>query len=330
MRGVLAGLLAAALGSVPAAAQSLVTEAEISAGRSTDGTTGAATQVRLFGPIAGSPWRMYLETAWGGSWGPTPSDAFHSVYPYDRRVRPMEMFAERSFHPGGALVDLRAGRYRVPFGISGRSDYAYTGFTRGPLIRYGTDWALSNTFLETGLDVLAGVPRLYAEASVGMPEDAGDKRRRDGMDTVVRVQTFAGSLIAGASYVRTQPSMVGDFVHGRMEFGGVDGRWMSHGVQLRGEWMDGRPLDGVSTRGGYLDAIVHEPRLGWLTGVARVERLDYFAGPFSAFYRRYTIGSLVRLSSAISVEVNLLHQPRRPEGEKASAFDAAVTYSVRF
>ncbi len=322
--------MAIAVGSTRAAAQSVVTEVEMSAGRSTDGTTGAATQVRLFGPIPQTAWRMYLESAWGGSWGSAASDAFHSTYPYDRRVRPMELFGERTYHRGGALVDLRAGRYRMPFGISGRSDYAYGGFTRAPLIRYGTDWALSNTFLEAGLDVMAGTPALSAEASVGTPEDAGDDRRRRGVDTVVRVQTFTHSVIAGASYVRTQPSMPGAFVHGRLRFAGVDGRWMAHGIQVRGEWITGRPLDGVSTRGGYVDVIVHEARLGWLTGVARAERLDYDAGPFSAFYRRYTAGAMMRLWPAVSVELDVLRQPKRPATQRQTALDAAVTYSVRF
>jgi hypothetical protein len=320
----------AMLTSSQAAAQSVIAEADLSVGHSTDGASAAATQVRLFGPIERSAWQMFAEVAWGGIWSSTTSDAFTSAYPYDRRVRPIETYVERTFRPQGALISVRPGRYRTPFGISGRSDHAYSGFVRAPLIRYGTNWALSNEFLETGVDVIAGMPSLYAEASVGVPQDAGDDHRRRGVDTVLRTQAFFHSVIAGASYLRTQPSMVGEFVQGRMTFSGVDARWMRGGVELRGEWVDGHPFDGVRTRGGYLDAVVHEPGMGPVTAVARVERLDYFAGPFSAFYRRVTVGGRVRISPAIGVQVNVLHQPRRPEGTPATAFDAGLTYSIRF
>jgi hypothetical protein len=124
--------------------------------------------------------------------------------------------------------------------------------------------------------------------------------------------------------------MVGDFVQGRMKFSGVDGRWMRGGVQLRGEWIFGQSFDTVHTQGGYLDAIVHKLGMGPLTAVARIERLDYDAGPFSQFYRRTTVGARLRLSSALSLQVNVLHQPKRPIGARVTAADAGLTYSIRF
>lgn len=42
----------------------------------------------------------------------------------------MEMYAERYFSPHGALLGVRAGRFRMPFGIYRRSDYGYSGFLR--------------------------------------------------------------------------------------------------------------------------------------------------------------------------------------------------------
>ena len=71
------------------------------------------------------------------------------------------------------LLGVRGGRYRTPFGLSLRGDHAYYGFTRAPLIRYGEDFALSNTFMEGGVNVIAGSPRLYAETSLGVPLDEG-------------------------------------------------------------------------------------------------------------------------------------------------------------
>jgi hypothetical protein len=322
-------LLAGAI-ATPAAAQSITGEADISAGQSTDRVTATAFQVRFFGPIERTDWRMYAEIAWGAVQPAGVSDAFDGAYPYDRRVQPMEIYAERTFRPRGSLFGVRAGHYRTPFGISSSSDHAYSGFLRAPLIRYGENWALSNTFFETGVDVMVGKPSVYAEASVGAPQDPGPYARAHGVDTVLRTQAFFHSVIAGASYIVTQPNMVGSFVQGRMKFSGVDGRWMRGGVQLRGEWVFGQPFNTVHTQGGYLDAIVHRLGMGPLTAVARVERLDYDAGPFSQFYRRMTAGARLRLSSALSLQVNVLHQPKRPIGDKATAADAGLTYSIRF
>ena len=112
-------------------------------------------------------------TTWGEH-----SDAFGAAYPYNHRVRPMELFAREDGDAAArSLWGTRVGRYRTPFGLSNRSDHAYTGFLRAPLIRYGGYWALSNNFLETGASVVAGTPRLFAEVSLGIPQDEDDLHR---------------------------------------------------------------------------------------------------------------------------------------------------------
>ena len=100
---------------------------------------------------------------------PIGTDVFGAAYPYGGRVNLMEGYAERSFRPKGALLGVRAGRFRTPFGIYSRSDYGYTGFVRPPLIRYDGYWAFSNNWLENGVMVTAGVPQLFVEASIGRP-----------------------------------------------------------------------------------------------------------------------------------------------------------------
>jgi hypothetical protein len=242
----------------------------------------------------------------------------------------METFTERTFHLRRALVGIRAGRYRTPFGISGRSDHAYVGFLRAPLIRYGENFALSNTFMETGGDVLIGTSAMQLEVSVGAPLDEGEAHRRRGVDTVVRAQAYYHSFILGASYLRTRPSDPRPFAAGRMIFRGLDGRWMRGGVQLRGEWIDGRPFDYVATRGGYLDVLIHEERMGPVTAVGRIERLDYDAGPFSDYLRRLTVGARVRVTRSVAAQVNVLQQLWRPAGARRPALDAGLTYSFRF
>src|SRR5205807_1814322 len=106
---------------------------DVTVGVSSDEASTASTQARLFGATK-SDWRYYLEGTWGTIDGHYSSDVFASAYPYDGRVRAMEAFGEKTIHPNDSLVGVRAGRYRTPFGISGRSDHAYSGFLRAPLI----------------------------------------------------------------------------------------------------------------------------------------------------------------------------------------------------
>jgi hypothetical protein len=286
-------------------------------------------QLRVFGGFA-DHWRVWLETSWAGNYGNPQSDAFGAAYPYDRRLRPMEMYVERALPKAGRLTAIRIGRYREPFGIFSRSDHAYIGFSRAPLIRYGSYWALSNTFLASGVDVLVGRPSLSVESSVGVADDAGDYRRPKTLDVVVRGQAYFHSAIIGVSHLESSPSMQGPFVQGRMIFTGVDGRWMRGGVQLRGEWLDGKPFTGVATRGGYLDAIVHRTAMGHLTALLRVERLDYDAGPFSAYYRRTVLGARYQATRSIGGQVNWLHQPSGPPTGHRNALDVSATYTLRF
>lgn len=316
-----------ALGDDPRAPVAHV-ETDVSAGRSTEGVTAGGFQIRLFGANK-HDWRFFLEAAVGSTTDPA-SDAFGAAYPYDRTLRPMETYLEKMFKPGASLVGIKAGRYRTPFGIYGRSDHAYNGFLRAPLIRYGGNWAISNEFLEAGTDVLVGRPALYVETSLGAPEDASGTPRKPGLDAVVRGQAYYRSLIVGASYLHTQPSDTRSFIHGDMVFRGVDGRWMRDGVLVRGEWLAGRPFDGVATHGGYVDATLHLLGMGPVTAVVRAERLDYDAGEFSEYIRRYTAGARFRLTSVFAASVNLIGQPGGLSNGRRVALDAGITCSVRF
>ena len=195
---VLLGLTAA-----PCAAQSVTGEVDVTGGVSTENVRAGSTQGRIFGASA-SDWRFFAEATWAGVDG-QHSDAFGAAYPYEGRIRPMEVFGEKMFRPGNYLLGVRAGRYRTPFGISSRGEYGYTGFVRAPLIRYGQDFALSNTWLEHGVDIVAGSPRLFLESSLGVPGDEGGLRRRRGLDRSIRVQGYYKALIVGASRLYTRP-----------------------------------------------------------------------------------------------------------------------------
>jgi hypothetical protein len=311
-----------------AAAQSVALEAAQTGGLSSTGNAAAATQARLFGDAALGV-TFNLEGAWAVRSG-DDTDAFGAAYPYDGRVQVIEAYGERMFRPAGALLSVRGGRFRTPFGIYSASDHAYSGFLRAPLIRYGDYFALSNNYLENGISVAAGVPRLYVETTIGMPGDVGEAVRPRGADTIVRAQASYRSLIVGASYIDTKPYQSPQFAHGRATFGGLDARWMRNGIEIRGEWIGGRPFDGTRTTGGYVDVLVHRPgRLSWVTAVARAERLGYVAvPPFDLYAHRYTAGARLRLLDRLSAQMGVVRQSGLAQQDH-SAVDLALTYVVR-
>jgi hypothetical protein len=104
---------------------------------------------------------------------------------------------------------------------------------------------------------------------------------------------------------------------------------MQAGVQVRSEWITGQPFDGTTTTGGYVDLIVHRPRMGPITAVARAERLDYEAPPpFELRTHRYTAGARIRMLQALTLQVQLVRQPPQlPHG--STALDVGITYSIR-
>ena len=234
-------------------------------------------QGRLFGASA-SDWRFFVEATFGGADG-QPSDAFSAAYPYDGRLRPMEIYGEKMFRPRNRLLGVRGGRYRTPFGLSSRGDHAYTGFTRAPLIRYGDSFALSNTYMEGGVSVIAGSPRLYAETSLGVPQDEGSPAAQAGAR---RQRPRAGVLQVPDR--RRQPHPHRPRQVARQFCGGARGLQRRRrpldrpaACSCGGNGSSGIPSTGSPHDGGYLDLIVHRIGMGPVTAVARAERLDYDA-----------------------------------------------------
>ncbi len=316
--------------SNPARAQPIVVEADLTGGYTSDHTSALATQVRAFGEIPFGV-RVLAEAAWAArSETDGSTDAFGAAYPYGNRLQIIEAYAERLFHQGPAFAGFRAGRYRTPFGIYARGDYAYSGFLRAPLIRYDGYFALSNNFLEHGAELIAGIPQLYIETSLSAPADVGEASRRSGLDTVTRLQGYYGPWILGISHIRTQPYSPVRFASGRSVFSGVDLRWTAGGVQVSGEWITGQPFDGTSTQGWHADLMAHRPAMGPVTAVWRSEQLDYEApAPFARRGRRHTAGARVRLLRNLSAQVNVLHQSGDLTDAYTTALDGALTYSIR-
>jgi hypothetical protein len=329
-----------------ARAQSASVELDMTGGRSGEEVRAAAAQARAFGEVdSRSKIQYFGEVAWGQRWcsetpvgdpligtDPMGSDVFGAAYSYQKRAQVVEAYAERTFRPHGAMFGVRGGQFRTPFGIYNRSDHAYNGFVRPPLIRYDGYYGLSNTYTERGASVTAGIPQLFVEASVGKPNDLGSSHRRDGTDGSVRVQAYRGPLIVGVSHASSEPYLPAYFATGRQTFTGADVRW-SHrsGTQLRGEFLHGHSFAGVTTNGWYVDGFVHHVGMGPVTAVARVESLNYIASaPFARSADRITAGMRVRLPAYVTVQVNYMHQSGDLPRIYDSSVDFTVTYSLRY
>lgn len=341
----LLGVAIAALAAAPALAQTtLATELDVTAAYSGEEIRAAASQLRLFGEGPGRV-GFFAEAAWGDRWAgdapvvgerisgvdPIGTDVFGAAYPYSGRMRLIEAYAERYFRPRKIVLGVRGGRFRMPFGIYNRSDYGYSGFLRPPLIRYDGYFGVSNNWLEDGAMFTAGVPQLFVEASVSRPHDVGFAVRREGTDASVRVQGYRGQFIVGASYARSNPYLSPRFAVGRQAFTGLDVRW-SHpsGLQARGELLKGHSYEGVSTKGGYVDGIVHRPGMGPFTALVRAEWTDYTApAPRDRRSKRLTLGTRVRMPGPVTLQLNYLRQRGDLPRIKGQSMDFSATYSFR-
>ena len=326
----LAFALAVLMLATPAGAQTANVEADVTAGYSRysgENVRALASQIRSFGEMPGGV-RFFLEGAWADR-NDDASDAFGAAYPYGGKVKVIEAYAERLFRPGRGLFGVRAGRYRTPFGIYSRGDYAYSGLLRAPLVRYEGYWALANTFLEHGVAVTAGVPQLTIETSVSAPADVGDSQRKSGVDSVTRLQAYYGPLTVGASHIRTNPYQPFAFSRGRAVFSGIDFRWTMAGIQVMGEWLDGRPFDGTTTTGWHVTTSVHRPMMGPVTAIARVEQLDYDTIPrFALHAKRQSAGARVRVIRSVAAQISVVREVRATTAA-VTAMDCAGTYSIR-
>ena len=330
IRRSLAALTLVLAWPVNASGQAAAVEVVQSVGGSTESLAAAGIQARgIAEPVRNL--RLRFETAWGDrTESESGSDAFGTAYPYGGRVDVIEGYAEW-LRDGRGLRAVKAGRYRTPFGLSSASDHAYIGFLRPPLIRYDWYWGMSAGYMEHGIDVLVGAPRLSLEMSVGRPGDVGTALRRPGWSGSLRGEGSVGPLILGASFANTLPYETTEWAPGRTHFGGIDARWMQAGVQFRGEWLFGQYSDIATTTGGYIDAIVHTRAMGPVTALARAERLDYDTGvpEYSLFTQRYSAAMRVRVWEGLSVSLGLAHQRRNLTQSRPTAIDLGITWALR-
>lgn len=316
-----------------ASAQTVIGEVSGTVGVSSDDVTAAATQARLFGNL--HQVGFFTEGAWAASrtaGDGHESEAFTTAYPYAGSPHLLDAYVERRLGGERLFAVVRGGRFRTPFGIHDASDYAYNGFLRAPLVRYEGYWALSNMLFEHGVNVLAGTTRVQGEVTVGRPSDVSDDyHRRAGADVVLRAQAYAGPFVLGVTHLRSRTYEL-DYATGRLEFTGLDVRWMTGGVQARAEVLAGRVWNDTTTYGGYLDVSVHRPFMGPATVVTRLETLDYRSpNPiYSDVSSGLAVGTRIRLAPGLFGQVNVTHRPSAPYAPNATATDVAFTYTGRY
>jgi hypothetical protein len=243
----------------------------------------------------------------------------------------MDAYLERRWDGRRVFGVVRGGRFRTPFGIHDASDFAYNGFLRAPLIRYEGYWALSNSLFEHGVNAMAGTSRIQGEITLGRPGDVSDDfHRRRGADVVLRAQAYAGPFVIGVSHLDSSGYDV-IYAAGRVVFTGFDVRWMQSGVQVRTEWLRGRPWNDTATMGGYVDVSVHRPFMGPATIVGRVETLDYDTanGIYASAANGVSLGSRVKVLPGLFAQVNVTHRPPAPYANDVTATDVALTYTIR-
>lgn len=324
-----------------AIAQSLrvTTEIDLTSGYSTTDTMGAAAaQVRVFGDTP-SRIRFNVEGTWADR-SSRETDAFGAAYPYGGRLQVSEAYGERTWARGATRTAVRVGQYRSPFGIFDRSDYAYSGLWRAPLMRYDGLWGVNNNFLERGADVAVGVPHASFEASVGTPGDIGTSKRRGGISSVVRAQAHVGDLTVGASHLSSASYDREIAQPGRLGFTSIDARWMRGGIQVRGEYLRGRPSAGTMTRGWVVESSAHRPFMGPVTAVFRTERFEHESPrPFTWmgmecleewYGARHTAGGRVRLPGGWTAQASAVFEGAElAEHGGRAALDIGVTYAFR-
>ena len=104
------------------------------------------------------------------------------------------------------------------------------------------------------------------------------------------------------------PDQPAYFAFGRATFRGIDARWMQAGVtHSRRAAIDAVPFEGTTTKGGYLDAIVHTRVMGPVTALARAEKLDYDTpvAAYRLFTHRYVAATRIRIWRGLSTSLGV-------------------------
>ncbi len=181
----------------------------------------------------------------------------------------------------------RVGILRLPFGIWNTRETYASGIIDYPLARvdYGyssVDWSVPGAAWSGGSRIMQVEAAIVNGKAVGI---WGNYHNVGG--SVVRVQSYVGSLILGASRWDghiDMPYVPQRYVH----LNGIDARYTLSHLLFRGEYLFGT-LAERQTHGGYLDVYYRVPKYEKWTLAARLEAMRRGTG--EPFAKQITIGT---------------------------------------
>ncbi|MGO8671229.1 MAG: hypothetical protein ACLQVD_07695 [Capsulimonadaceae bacterium] len=183
---------------------------------------------------------------------------------------------------------ISGGLVRLPFGIFDTRETYDSGLIAYPLVRSdyeyeGVDWGAP------GAEWTGGSPWLQVQAAAFDGGAVGDWNNRNAANGgVVRLQTYSGSLIVGASRWDGTLSPTDTFAARQVvQISGIDWRYTRPQLILRGELITGK-VAGDDSFGWYEDVYYRLPPLPHCTLVARVE--EFHPESDSPTGRQITLG----------------------------------------
>ena len=244
----------------------------------------------------------------------------------------MEIYAERYFRPRGAMLAVRAGRFRMPFGIYNRSDHGYSGFLRPPLIRYDGYFGISNNWLEDGAMFTAGAAATVRRSQRQPPARRRIRRsarRARHVDPRARLPR----TVRRRRKLRAQQSVSVAAICRRTP--GVLGRRCAMGASVRTAGARGIP-EGPFVRGRVDNRLVcrrhRAPARNGAVHGGRPRRSRWttrLPAPRDRRAKRLTLGTRVRLPGPVTLQLNYLRQHGDLPRLKSHSIDFSATYSFR-
>jgi len=250
-------------------------------------------------------------------------------------VEEEEFFTEEAFlSVETPLGTVKAGKFRLPFGIYNRSEQDYMGILQKPVVKGETSMPFHLAKEDAGILLSGGSPKLgYETALMNSQGDALNGIESGLKDFSLHLQTYAEPLILGVNIYRgsflTPIHSVPVRQKARVE--GLDWRISFPYLILRGEFISGEQESGtvdLNVRGYYQDAFYHFPTIPELTGILRVEAIRRTSPSSEGNIRQVILGAKYFLRPSLTLSINASRKIRG--GEKDVSLQAQILYILPF
>ncbi len=249
-------------------------------------------------------------------------------------VEEEEFFIEEAFLSlETPLGTVKAGKFRLPFGIYQRSEQDYMGILQKPLVKSEARMPFQLAKEDAGILLLGGNPKLSYESALMNSQSDGLNGLENGLkDFSLHLQTYQEPLILGVNFYRgsylTPINAIPVRKKSRAE--GLDWRISFPYLILRGEWILGEIQNGESHDywGFYQDTFYHFPTLPKLTGILRIETLRRTNASPPDNIRQVIVGAKYFLRPFITLSINASR--KIIGGEKDENLQAQLLYIQPF